>query len=273
MGLRWVRLHCLEIDDDNVRRELALSEPENIHALLQLATLESELKSLKFDVFSDVRDMLRGKDSHVGCTIRGCDPYATQAVKGIEGNGQRSNCGRTNKDGIDFVKADAQGYERYIALYLVPQEYGGCNGCRFFLICKGECPGSAIDNDWRNRSEHCNVWRTIYEYFEKQMVLNGDTPLSIHPLREDLESRLVSRWEEGENINIEDLLKTLDNPNHATENKDNTDKEDKDTDSRKKKPKREPEHKDYKDAPFNDGHRDTPEHSDYSHGDGWLGAT
>ena len=36
-------------------------------------------------------------------------PYTTRAVQGVEGHGQRSNCGRTNKDGIDFVKADREG--------------------------------------------------------------------------------------------------------------------------------------------------------------------
>ena len=41
----------------------------------------------------------------------------TGAVRGVEGNGQTSNCGRTNKDGIDFTKANTAGYERYLALY------------------------------------------------------------------------------------------------------------------------------------------------------------
>ena len=80
-------------------------------------------------------------------------------MQGIEGTDQRSNCGRTNKDGIDFVKSDREGFERYLALYYTPQEYGGCKDCRFFLMCKGQCPGTAIDRDWRNRTEHCEVWK------------------------------------------------------------------------------------------------------------------
>ena len=60
-----------------------------------------------------------------------------------------SNCGRTNKDGVDYLKSDHQGYERYIALYNTPHEHGGCKGCRFFLMCKGQCPGTAIDGDWQ----------------------------------------------------------------------------------------------------------------------------
>ena len=67
--------------------------------------------------------MLLGQDQSTTCVWNACDPYTTRAVQGIEGHGQRSNCGRTNKDGIDFVKADREGFERYLALYPRP-------GCR-----------------------------------------------------------------------------------------------------------------------------------------------
>ncbi len=29
-------------------------------------------------------------------------------------------------------------------------------------MCKGQCPGTAIDRDWRNRSEHCAVWKALF---------------------------------------------------------------------------------------------------------------
>ena len=56
----------------------------------------------------------------------------------------------TNKDGIDYVKADRPGYERYLALYQTPQEYGGCQGCRFLVSCaRGNVQGTAISSgDW-----------------------------------------------------------------------------------------------------------------------------
>ncbi len=84
--------------------------------------------------------MLVGEDHGTSCIWNACDPYTTQAVRGVAGQGQRNNCGRTNKDGIDFGKADTPGYERYLALYQTPQEAGGCSGCSFFLMCKGQCP-------------------------------------------------------------------------------------------------------------------------------------
>jgi uncharacterized protein len=80
-----------------------------------------------------MRNLLQGRDERTTSVWNGCDPLTTQAVRGVEGNGQRTNCGRTNKSGIDYRKADAPGFERYLSLYLTPFEAGGCQGCRFFL--------------------------------------------------------------------------------------------------------------------------------------------
>ena len=201
-GVRSARLHLLEVDHAEVRRTYALSSEENRAAIRSFATLETELATLRLDLFDDVRRMLLGRDDGVTCVWGACDPYTTSAVRGIEGNGQRSNCGRTNKDGIDFTNADDEGFERYLALYHTPQEHGGCQGCRFFLFCKGQCPGTALDNDWRNRSEHCSVWMESYERIEREMVESGQEPLSISPLRAPLEAFFLSAWETGHNTTL-----------------------------------------------------------------------
>src|SRR5204862_2704932 len=143
------------------------------------------------------------------CVWYACDPYTTRAVRGVEGRGQRSNCGRTNKDGIDFVKSPSEGFERYIALYHTPQEHGGCHGCRFFLMCKGQCPGTSIDGDWRNRTEHCAVWKSLYEHCEKQMLDQGHKPLSLSPLRARVEKMLLACWASGRNMTIATALRQL----------------------------------------------------------------
>jgi len=158
-------------------------------------------------VFREIRNLLIGKDRNVSCVWKGCDPYTTAAVTGIEGNGQRSNCGRTNKEGIDFVKAQDVGFERYIALYYTSQEDGGCANCRFFLMCKGQCPGTAIDGDWRNRSEHCEVWKALFEACENQLSASGTSAISTQPfLRESLETQMMEAWASGSNPSIETLL-------------------------------------------------------------------
>jgi uncharacterized protein len=150
--------------------------------------------------------LLVGKDDSTTCIWNACDQYTTAAVRGVEGNGQSSNCGRTNKDGIDYVKGATPGYERYIALYETPYEQGGCNGCRFFAMCKGQCPGTAIDNDWRNRSEHCRIWMALFEHFERKLLANGDEPLSVSNLRTTLEQDLVALWASGKTSSLQRIL-------------------------------------------------------------------
>jgi uncharacterized protein len=197
-GIRAVRLHLLESESEAVRAKYALTVAENVNALLTFSALQRSLKSLTFDLFADMRRMLQGQDNVAGCVWNACDPYTTQAVRGVEGHGERSNCGRTNKDGIDFGKGDKPGYERYLALHATPQEAGGCRDCRFFLMCKGQCPGTAIDGDWRNRTEHCEVWKAAYEFVEAELLAEGSKPLSLSPERKLIEQSLLERWSRGQ---------------------------------------------------------------------------
>ncbi|MEM7036505.1 MAG: radical SAM protein, partial [Bacteroidota bacterium] len=198
-GVRRVRLHILESDHALIRMKYALSTEENVAAFRNFAALEKTFKHLKMDVFSDMKAMLKGRDQGVTCVWRGCDPYTTAAVQGVEGSGRMSNCGRTNKHGVDFMKAEEEGYERYIALYQVPQDHGGCQGCRFFLMCKGNCPGTAMDGDWRNRTEHCEVWKTLFEELEHDMVEAGAQPISLAPDRAKIEGLMLEYWSHGMN--------------------------------------------------------------------------
>jgi uncharacterized protein len=208
IGIRSVRLHLLEVDHDSVRESLALSAKENIDALLAFAELQESLAGMHFDLFEEMEALLSGQDGNVGCTWRACDPYTTEAVQGVEGNGQSSNCGRTNKEGVGFIKAKKAGYERYVALHRTPESENGCAGCRFFLMCKGQCPGTSVDGDWRNRTEHCEEWKHLFRTIERRMISAGKVPLTIQPLRIELEERQVAAWERGENPSISRTLAT-----------------------------------------------------------------
>ncbi|MBX9680651.1 MAG: radical SAM protein [Gemmataceae bacterium] len=207
LGVRSVRLHILEVDHEEIRRKYALSPRENLAALLSFAELERELGRMELDLFGEMRDLLLGQDDSASCVWEACDPYTTQAVRGVEGSGQRSNCGRTNKDGIDFVKSDQRGFERYLALYQTPQDCGGCRDCRFFLMCRSQCPGTAIDGDWRNRSEHCEVWFGLFERLEAELTARGDAPLSLDPIRERVESLFVQSWTKGRSLKLTAALR------------------------------------------------------------------
>ena len=206
-GVRSVRLHILEVDDPLTQRQLAMSSQENTEAFLNFFDLEKQqLKTLRFDLYREMRQLLLGDDNKSTCVWKGCDPLTTRAVRGIEGNGQLSNCGRTNKEGIDFVKSSVPGYERYIALYNTPQENGGCQSCRYFLMCKGQCPGTAINGDWRNRSEHCETWKGLFSVIEQNLLSEGELPLSTVPARKKIEQAMLDSWVMGKNPSVSYVL-------------------------------------------------------------------
>lgn len=207
-GVKSMRLHLLEVEDGRIRQKYSLEPAEALHALTTFRDLEPTLTRLRFDLFAEMRRLLVGEDDKSTCVWAGCDPYDTDAVQGIEGNGQQSNCGRTNKDGVDFVKSAQRGFERYLALHATPQQHGGCQGCRFFLMCKGQCPGTAIDGDWRNRTEHCEVLMELFGQLEEELVAKGRTPISLQPeLRQRLEGGFLKAWRVGRNTKMSKLLK------------------------------------------------------------------
>jgi uncharacterized protein len=202
LGVTSTRLHILEVESGEIRDKYALSAEENLAAFLSFLRLESELTTLKFDVFKDMRNLLLGKDHGATCVWNACDPFTTRAVQGVEGQGQRSNCGRTNKEGIDFIKSSDEGFERYLALYHTPQQHGGCAGCRFFLMCKGQCPGTAIDGDWRNRTEHCETWKGLFRHLEERMLDENQFPISVSPARKEIEEAFLAAWAGGRNMTM-----------------------------------------------------------------------
>ena len=209
VGVRTTRLHVLEVDDPAVEQAYALSPEENLETLLQMEQLEGNLVQMQLDVFGEMTAMLMGRDNEASCVWRACDPYTTEAVQGLEGHGGTSNCGRTNKDGVGFEKAAAQGFERYLALYYTPQADGGCRDCRFFLMCKGQCPGTSIEGDWRMRTNDCETWKKLFVHLEKRMQESGEQPLSLHPWRQSVENMMLQAWASGQNPSIQMALLTL----------------------------------------------------------------
>jgi uncharacterized protein len=171
-GIRYLNLHEMEIDCG--RDNLALSEERQIETYLELYEWS---KSSKLQVlpFGDIRKLLTEHEPSVMCVWNHCDPITTAAVQGVSPDGVMSNCGRTNKDGVNWVKADTPGIERYIVLYNTPQASGGCRDCTYFAFCQGHCPGTAIDGDWRNRTVNCRLWFSLFERIEKdQPVVLSD---------------------------------------------------------------------------------------------------
>jgi uncharacterized protein len=224
MGVHTVRLHILEVDDPDLRSEYALTAEHNTQAFLYLEQSARRHHRLRFDVFRDIRSLLVGNDRDVTCTWKTCDFYATQAVRGVEGNGRASNCGRTYKSGINYVKADRISYERYIALAATAKEDGGCKGCRYFVMCKGQCPGTALEGDWRNRSEYCAVWMRLLEYAEDELRRRDPDSIVSGTERQALEARFIDAWSNGQDASMAALLEGLRGrpvPSNGNDNEEN----------------------------------------------------
>jgi uncharacterized protein len=205
LGVYSVNLHSLEIDHALVGEHLALSHQELIFAFLTLAKAQDRLH-LAFEPFKHMVQMLLGDDSNASCVWHACDPYTTGAVQGVDGHGEKTNCGRTNKDGVSWRKANTTNYLRQVMLYQTPQADNGCQDCRFFLMCKSQCPGEAIDGDWRNKTEKCEVWFSLFEQFERQLVNAGKLPLSVSPIRSTIEQNMIGAWTIGHNPSIKSTI-------------------------------------------------------------------
>jgi uncharacterized protein len=212
LGVRKLRLHLLEQDETEGGEGLALTAQENLAALRRLRRLEQELPSVQFDIFAEMAAMLRGDDAQTSCVFHACDPYATRAVVGVESDGRLGNCGRTNKDGVTHLRAGREAFERQLSLYRTPQADGGCEGCRFFLACKGNCPGTAIDGDWRMRSIDCPVWFGLFEDIETELQANDEVAISRSECRSDLEAKMIAAWSIGDNPTLHSLLQQADAP-------------------------------------------------------------
>lgn len=248
-GVRSVNLHPLEVDDPALGRE-RLSARDLADAWIESDQL-AQRTGMTIEPVSSLRERLAGREKG-GCTFTFCDPLTTVAVQGVSGDGRLRNCGRVYKDGVPFLKASAPGYERTLALYHTPQAYGGCAGCRFFLVCGGgNCPGTGEQGDLRGRTEHCEALTRLYEYLEAELVRTGTTPLSLRADREALEARFVEGWRSGVRLGLPgETPARAGDPSHG----DHTDHGDSD-----------PSHGDHSD------HGDSgPSHGDHTdHGDSW----
>lgn len=210
-GADGARLHPLEIDHSVIGETLALTPEQNVEFLLDMWEFEiTELRGgFTFDIFRDVDLMMRADDDGATCTFLGCDPYTTHAVQGIDSQGNQANCGRGNKDGINWIKAQYDGYERQMALYNTPEQYGGCQGCRFFIMCKGHCPGTGLDMDWRNKPDSCLTWKVSFSIYEKLMQKKGQLPLSLNPNLKKYEDILMEGYSKGVELRLKQIKRAI----------------------------------------------------------------
>jgi uncharacterized protein len=169
MGVRSLRTNEVIVFEDRFRDE-ELTEDELGRAFIRLADLCFEDAGRQWNPYRDVVKMwTEGGDAT--CVFNACDIWRTGAETAIMENGSIGVClkGGAALDGIQALAADTGGTERVRALPAIPQGLGGCQGCEFWGLCGGGCPGSGIGNDWRNRTRFCGAYKTLFGYVRSRL--------------------------------------------------------------------------------------------------------
>lgn len=209
MGVHSGAFHMLEVDSLEAAKH-SLTAEENEYAFMEILDFlkRPENADLKYHPFIEMEFMMAGNNANASCVWNSCNATDTASVYGIEGNGQLSNCGMVNKEGIEWTKPDTgQVYFRDLILYNTPQEQGGCGGCEFFILCNGYCTGSAIDNDWRNRTVHCSTLKKMFKRYETDLEDAGVIPFSKHKDRRRLEEIYIDNLAHSLRLTIPELEK------------------------------------------------------------------
>lgn len=217
MGIKEINPHTMELDSK--ADSLYLPHEELIDRLIDLWNLQDDLKQLKFTKFQEVLKLMQG-DDHVSCVWHSCDPMNTGAVQAVNNNGEAGLCLRTQKDGKTWLPAEGDGHDaplighpgkrahvRQLALYVTPQEVGGCKDCEYFMACQGNCPGEGENGDWRMRSHYCATYKRLFAEASKRLRAVGIRPLPDFEHRIGLEKKMMAIFAKGNTTSYGELVK------------------------------------------------------------------
>lgn len=217
MGIKYVNPHVMELD---AKAHLLYLEQDTLaDRLIDLWNLQNELTNVKFSKFQEVLSLLQGQDD-VTCHWHACDALNTQAVTSIDHDGAPSGCKRTYKGNQRWLPAEGTGYSapfaghagtrhhtRQLALYVTPQEHGGCKDCQYWLLCMGQCPGEGEGSDWRKRSSYCRVWKRLFAEGERRLRFMGIEPFSQWKDRTHIEQLMYEMWTQHQSPSLGYLTK------------------------------------------------------------------
>ena len=224
-GVNTLNFHTMELDAEATKdSEWYVPHDRMKEVMLDLWDLSTTWVNASAINFKEIIDLLRANDKQVMCVWHACDPWNTSAVQGLEGDGSPSHCTRTNKDGVDWMPAEGFGtpakwqigdfpitnrsHERQLSLYVTPQEHGGCQGCRFWSLCMGHCPGTSEESvknqygDWRLRTTYCQTWKDLFEEGERRLLEIGEKPFTQSSILPQVEEIMYHGWVHGKNIPV-----------------------------------------------------------------------
>lgn len=140
--------------------DCSLSESRLIEVYKRLAWFTMS-HGWKWSPFIDMWNGLRGS-GNVVCSFKECDIFHTPSAEVVLDDGSVTNCLRVSSKDL-YLRHPSHYETRGDILSQVEQINGGCKGCEFWESCKGGCPTQAIDDDWRNRTSICPMYKSIFQ--------------------------------------------------------------------------------------------------------------
>jgi uncharacterized protein len=207
-----------------------LSAGELGAAFAALAEVCFSDRYLSWQPFREIVDLLWGHRS-ANCSLMECDPWRTEGEVCILGDGSIGSCLKTGagRDGIQALAAESRSSLRSELLRGLPMEEDGCGRCRWWLVCRGGCPGAGEGGDYRARTRFCSAYRRLFEFIEDR--LRGLLPNIVLATTADAECAAVtaaslesSTWRSSLRRPLEELIRladkgrarqiVIDNPHH-----------------------------------------------------------
>lgn len=176
IGVVSGRLNLMHSDKQEYGKALELSEEEAENAWRELFRwCKVENDGLHWQPFDDAVSSVLGLEQGT-CVFGSCQYFHADAEPVVLSDGTTANCLKTGKTGhmyprMEQFDGDSRGFGgiRYEVLPLVPQEHGGCQGCKHWRSCKAGCPAEGIDGDWRNKTRFCAAYYGLFDEAEKYL--------------------------------------------------------------------------------------------------------
>lgn len=176
IGVTSGRLNLMHSDRKEYGKDLELTEEEAENAWRELFRwCKVENDGLAWQPFEDAVSSVLGLEQGT-CVFGSCQYFHADAEPVVLSDGTTANCLKTGKTGhmyprLEQFDGDTRGFGgiRYEVLPLVPQEYGGCQGCKFWRNCKAGCPAEGIGGDWRNKTRFCRAYYGLFDEAEKYL--------------------------------------------------------------------------------------------------------
>ena len=139
--------------------KIQLTIKEATWAYLQLLDfcIENQIQAAPFTY---IRNLLLGEGSADCIFGKGCDPYSTMSGIVVCSDGRISTCTKFTTERLEWTPHSDWRWDILKETDCKNCKYGG-------VVCSGGCPATSINQDFRNKTQWCAMYKALYEKTEK----------------------------------------------------------------------------------------------------------